>query len=30
VETKTLKQVIDDVEEDGKIIKFLKDCPGIK
>ena len=30
VETKTLKQVIDDVEEDGKIIKFLKDCPGIQ
>ena len=27
---KTLKQVIDDVEDDGKIIDFLKDCPGIK
>ena len=29
-DTKTLKQVIDDVEDDGKIIDFLKDCPGIK
>ena len=28
-EMKTLKQVLDDVEEDAKIIKFLKDCPGI-
>ena len=28
-EMKTLKQVLDDVEEDTKIIKFLKDCPGI-
>jgi len=27
---KTLKQVIDDVEDDGNIIDFLKDCPGIK
>ena len=27
---KTLKQVIDDIEDDGKIIDFLKDCPGIK
>ena len=27
---KTLKQVIDDVEDDGKIVDFLKDCPGIK
>ena len=27
--TKTLKQVLDDVEEDDKIINFLKDCPGI-
>ncbi len=29
-DTKTLKQVIDDVEDDGKIVDFLKDCPGIK
>lgn len=28
-DTKTLKQVLDDVEEDDKIINFLKDCPGI-
>lgn len=30
IETQTLKQVIDDIDEDAKIIDFLKDCPGIK
>ena len=30
VETRTMKQIIDDIEEDTKIVDFLKDCPGIK
>tara|TARA_Y100001968_G_C19450872_1_gene768513 strand:- start:3008 stop:6388 length:3381 start_codon:yes stop_codon:yes gene_type:complete len=30
LQTKTLKQVINDIDEDAKIIDFLKDCPGIK
>jgi hypothetical protein len=25
-----MKQIIDDIEEDTKIVDFLKDCPGIK
>ena len=30
VETRTMKQIIDDIEEDTKIVDFLNNCPGIK
>ena len=30
VETRTMKQIVDDIEEDTKIVDFLNNCPGIK